>query len=97
MRFTDAVCEDLDARLSPMADHFDYDVTMDVIQTPNGPVVVCKLFFLIANPILGDGPLCTVQIVPAALVTNTQMMDQVIFTATNDLRAMRQAAIAGTN
>lgn len=99
MRFTDAVCEDLDARLAPakVADHVDYDVTLDFVQTPDGPVVVCKLFFLTANPIIGEGPLCTVQVVPAAVVTNGVIMDRVVVAALNDLRTMRQTAIAGTN
>jgi len=93
MRVSDRICEQIDEaiRMVALAQSIDYEVQIGIMPTNvppgQGPenIVISQFFFFMRSPIIGQGDLVSVEILPLELTKNDQAIREMTTRCVNML------------
>jgi len=100
MRVTDRIADELEAILGALAwkevgQSVDWDVQVGIMPTQDGQnMVIAQFFFFLKNPILGQGDLATVEIMPLALTTVGGALNGMVKRCLENLAEQHKSATA---
>jgi hypothetical protein len=102
MRVTDRICEDLESIITRFAfgTQIDYDLQMGIMPTQGpggqqGPnMIICQFFFFARSPLLGQGDLVAVEVLPLEVTKNAEALEGMVKRCVDQLSNESRALIA---
>lgn len=95
-RLTDRIVDDVADLIErhALGDHFTYEVQVGLVPTPGGQnLLIAQVFVLLANPIVGQGDLVALEIIPVEITKIPEALEALVKRCIGALRDQQRAAL----